>query len=91
MIILASGILRALLDTSMEVKVVSRAANGQEAVQLVADCQPDVVLMDAQIAIMDGLEAARHVKNCRPQGADVDDAQYRSGYRPGRRRRWTAG
>ena len=54
--------LRALLATSAAVKVVGQAANGQEAVRLVEEYQPDVVLLDAQMPIMNGLQAAQHIK-----------------------------
>lgn len=54
--------LRALLATSAAIKVVGQAANGQEAVRLVEEYQPDVVLMDAQMPVMDGLQAAQHIK-----------------------------
>jgi DNA-binding NarL/FixJ family response regulator len=54
--------LRALLATVPAVEVVGEAVNGQEAVQLVVESRPDVVLMDAKMPVLDGLEATRLIK-----------------------------
>ena len=42
-------------------EVIGEAGNGIEAVQLAADHQPEIVLLDIRMPGMDGLEAARHL------------------------------
>ena len=59
--------LKALLALRSEIQVVGEAANGQEAVRLVEELQPDVVLMDVKMPVMDGLAATRLIKERWPE------------------------
>lgn len=53
--------LMAILSLRQQIEVVGEAVNGQEAVTLFRTHQPDVVLMDVRMPVMDGLEATRAI------------------------------
>jgi signal transduction histidine kinase len=54
-----------LLDTD-ELEVVGQAANGEQALALVGELHPDVVLMDVRMPMMDGIETTRRLKAIDP-------------------------
>lgn len=54
--------LKAILAFYPEVLIIGAAANGREALRLVAEQAPDVVVMDLQMPVMDGVEATRLIK-----------------------------
>jgi len=53
--------LRALLETLPDTEICDEATSGAEAVIKARDSQPDVVLMDIEMAGMDGIEATRRI------------------------------
>lgn len=54
--------LRILLQVSGEIEVVGEAANGEEAVKQARLLQPDVVVMDLEMPVMDGVQATALIK-----------------------------
>lgn len=53
--------LKALLQEIPDTEITGEAANGREALEQLAHAQPDVVLLDIRMPVMDGLETARHL------------------------------
>ena len=51
-----------ILPLVSEVEIVGEAANGREAIQQAEALQPQVILMDLEMPIMDGYEATRTIK-----------------------------
>ncbi|KKK34624.1 hypothetical protein WN59_07595 [Salinicoccus sediminis] len=56
------GALGALLDMEEDIEVAGKASNGREALGLVRDVSPDICLMDIEMPVMTGLDAAEALK-----------------------------
>ena len=59
--------MRSYLETLPDFSVVGEAASGEEAIELVTELIPDIVLMDLIMPGMDGIETTRRIKQISPR------------------------
>ena len=59
-------LLRDALENMGEFQVVAQAADGQEALRMVQETVPDVIVMDVIMPVMDGIEACREIMELLP-------------------------
>ena len=59
--------IRAYLDSTSEFRVVAETGSGREAIRLVTEMVPDVVLMDLIMPDMDGIKTTREIKKISPR------------------------
>jgi two-component system chemotaxis response regulator CheB len=58
---LARSLLRGFLENENDMEVVGEAANGREAVELARELRPDIVTMDIEMPLMNGMEAIEEI------------------------------
>ena len=63
--------LAALLEKDPRISVVGQAENGEQAVRMVEELKPDLVLMDLKMPVMEGVEATRLIHGQHPEVAVV--------------------
>jgi two-component system, NarL family, response regulator DesR len=75
------GALSALLELEGDIEVVAKASNGKEALELVQQHTPDVLVTDIEMPLMTGLELAQKVKEAKlPTKVVIVTTFARAGY-----------
>ena len=58
---------REMLEAEEDINIVAEAATGREALEQARAIMPDVILMDLQMPVMDGLAAIKHIRAKQPE------------------------
>ncbi len=58
--------LRHLIDSVLEFEVCGEAENGREGIERAGELQPDLIILDLSMPVMNGFEAARELKALLP-------------------------
>ncbi len=78
---------RHILDQYPGMEVVGEAEDGQQALNLIEDLQPDVAILDIRMPRLNGIEVVRRMKTLSPQTAALiltayDDDDYQGAEKP---------
>jgi two-component system response regulator NreC len=68
--------LRMLLENEQDIEIVGEASGGLQAIELVKQQRPDIVLMDVQMSDMNGIDATREIKRLYPETAVLTLTMY---------------
>lgn len=60
-------VVKDLLTTAFDIANCQEAANGREAIELAEQSQPDLIILDVAMPVMDGITAAKHLKHSMPE------------------------
>jgi DNA-binding NarL/FixJ family response regulator len=63
---LFTEMLQSLLEVEEGIDVVATAQDGSQAVELAHDLDPDVIIMDVSMPVMDGIDATREIRKQNP-------------------------
>jgi DNA-binding NarL/FixJ family response regulator len=66
-----------IINSDNRKKVVGEAANGKEACQLAAQVEPDVVVMDINMPVLDGVQATHYITEAKPETGVIILTMYR--------------
>lgn len=64
--ITAREIIISILESDSEIQVIGEARNGKEAIELTRRLKPDLITMDIEMPVLDGLEAIKHIMAYNP-------------------------
>ena len=56
-----------MFEAEQDYKLCAEARDGQEAIDLAIQCRPDLIVLDVSMPVLDGLQAARQLKQIMPQ------------------------
>ncbi len=73
---LARERLKSLCDELCDYDVVAEAKHGKQVLELLPECQPDIILLDIRMPGMDGLETAQHISKLETPPAIIFTTAY---------------
>jgi DNA-binding NarL/FixJ family response regulator len=59
--------LRAIIETNKDWLICGEATNGQEAIERTIELQPDLIILDVTMPVLNGLQAARQIRKLAPE------------------------
>jgi DNA-binding NarL/FixJ family response regulator len=74
------ALLKLVLEFDDEFSVVGEAGNGEEAVRLSGELQPDLIVLDIAMPVMDGMDALQQLRAVAPNSKVVMYSAYDSGW-----------